>query len=379
MRKKILLNLFVLALATLLSACNAVGTGLYGRETGEDEETGNILGFVLASSVTQDTNVVSDSRMTLVLAAPSVNDTTYANNLQEIVDFQVSYASSIIGKDNVVVIVDSATLSYYQNRLPDDVILVDDIFDIWTRDFTTINPANPVQFTYTSASTPTQAESQSIQTSFTTFADKYSLTRGTSSYIIDGGNIVDDYNGNYITTTRFNTDNSLTSSTSKTELKSVLGATNVAIIEPDDDVLAHSDGMVMWLENNVLLVNDYSTINSTLRTSVLAELTSSFPSATIVEVPVQYADNAAVSQVTNINSACGVNLNSVVTNNYVYVPTFNMSHDSSAVAKIRENTSRTVVEIDAQNVCALGGSVRCLTWQVTGDNASKLIIAARQN
>lgn len=320
------------------------------------------------------TNKISDNRMTLVLSAPSVNDPYYRPAFNRIVKFQIQYINAVKGRDNIILIVDSATKSYYDKSVPPDVIIVADVDDIWLRDFTFVNPEKPVQFKYSHASV-SKAESIRIQSGFTRLADQYSLKRAVSDYILDGGNIVDDYNGKVVTTTRFASDNNLTVPEAKSELKKILGADQVAVIEPDEDVLAHADGMVMWLENDRLLVNNYSAINSSLRESVMSELIRSFPSVKIVEVVTGYADNSP--EFAGFNSACGVNLNSVVTYNYVYVPVFNMPHDSTAVAIIKANTNKKVVQIDASGICETGGSVRCLTLQLTGENAKKLIEAAR--
>jgi agmatine/peptidylarginine deiminase len=89
--------------------------------------------------------------------------------------------------------------------------------------------------------------------------------------MLDGGNLVDDYAGRVITTTRFMEDNELSYNEAKQELKATLGATEVAILEPDEEVLAHSDGMVSWVDKNTLLVNDYSKTPS-FRTTVMKEL-----------------------------------------------------------------------------------------------------------
>ena len=319
------------------------------------------------------TNVSDPDRMLLVLAAPSVHDNYYSDAFDEIVAFQMAYINKIIGKDNVVLIVDADTKQHYENELPRDVILVADVYDIWMRDFTTVNPMNPVQFRYTWASM-TQPESEEVQGSFNDFANSFGLTRTNTNLLIDGGNIVDDYNGNVITTTRFLEDNNLTMEQGKTELRNLLGATNVAILEPDEEVLAHSDGMVSWIDENVLLVNDYSG-DAGYRDSVLTELQQSFPSATILEVPVDYTTNPP-GVWEGFESACGVNLNATVTHKFIYVPTFGMAHEAAALQIIRDNTSKTVVEVDARNVCPMGGSVRCLTWQLAGANADKLINAA---
>lgn len=54
-----------------------------------------------------------------------------------------------------------------------------------------------------------------------------------------------------------------------------------------------------------------------------------------------------------------------------------MSHEKEALELIRANTDKEVVEINAEKVCPMGGSVRCLTWQLAGENAEKLITAAQ--
>jgi len=319
-------------------------------------------------------NEVSDSRMLLVLSAPSVDDKYYESAFADIVEFQINYALSIIGNDNVIIIVDKKTRKHYEGRVPGDILLTANIYDIWMRDFTTVNPIAPVQFKYSYASM-TETDSKEVQASFDRFADRYEVERSITDFVIDGGNIVDNYAGRAITTQRFLLDNNLEVYTAKEELKKLLGASEVAIIPSDEPILAHADGMVMWVENNVLLVNDYSS-DPGFRSKVVDELNWSFPGVNIIEVPVKY-DTNEVTEWIGFESACGVHLNSTVTFNNVYVPTFGMSHDSAAVDMIRNSTDKLVIEVDASGVCAMGGSVRCLTWQVAGDNAERLIEATR--
>lgn len=316
-------------------------------------------------------NEISDDRMTLILAAPSVHDPTYSDYFSTIVNFQVQYANAVIGNDNVIIIVDEDTKIHYTDRVPEDILITQDIYDIWMRDFTTVNPENPVQFKYTAASM-TPAQSISVQNSFINFSNAMNIQKSTSNLIIDGGNIVDNYHGRAVTTTRFLEDNNFTMNQGKTALKNLLNANEIAIIEPDDLTLAHSDGMVMWLDENTLLVNDYSN-DTTFRNMVLGELYSSFPGVNIIEIPVVFSNGG----IGNISSSCGININSVLTYNNVYVPVFDMAHDTEALQIIRNNTTKNVIPVSASGVCTLGGSVRCLTWQLTGNNAKKLILAGR--
>lgn len=320
------------------------------------------------------TNSISSNKMLLVLSAPSVNDSYYAEAFNLIVDFQVNYAKKVMGHDNILLLVNDQTRRFYQGRLPEDVLLSTEVYDIWIRDFTTINPEAPVQFTYTWASM-TRQQSREVQGSFSIFADQLDISRAKTDLLIDGGNIVDNYNGRVITTTRFLEDNRLSYEEGVQQLKQLLNAPEVAIIRPDEEVLAHSDGMVSWVDNNTLMINDYSS-DPELRNEVLNELNTAFPGVNIVEVPVDYTTNPP-GQWDGFESACGINLNATVTYQNIYVPTFNMVHETETLRLLRESTSKNVIEVDATGVCAMGGSVRCLTWQLTGTNAEKLILAAR--
>ncbi|MCU0240693.1 MAG: hypothetical protein MUC29_14730, partial [Pyrinomonadaceae bacterium] len=97
-------------------------------------------------------NEPAKDKMLLVLSAPSVHNNYYKPAFQKIVDFQIDYAATILNYDNVVVIVDKDTKRFYEGKLPEDVLLTAEVFDIWMRDFTTVNPIEPTQFQYTWAS-----------------------------------------------------------------------------------------------------------------------------------------------------------------------------------------------------------------------------------
>lgn len=319
-------------------------------------------------------NLLNDDRMLLVLFAPSIHTDHYSDSFEDIVEFQINYAKGILGHDNVIIFVDADTRPYYENKIPEDILLTEEIYDIWARDFTTVDPESPVQFVYTWASM-SKRESQNVQNSFDIVANKYEIQRTHTTLLIDGGNLVDNYAGKVITTTRFLEDNELTYDEGKQSLKDILGATEVAIIEPDEDLLAHSDGMVMWIDEETLLINDYSSFEKEYREAVHNELELSFPTVTIIEVPVEYDEN--MPDAGEISSACGINVNSVMTYDNIYVPIFDMPHEQDVLDTIRSNTNKNVIPINAEGVCALGGSVRCLTWQLTGTNADKLINAAR--
>ena len=86
------------------------------------------------------------------------------------------------------------------------------------------------------------------------------------------------------------------------------------------------------------------------------QLKTAFSGTRIIIVPLQLSDKDT--------SACGINLNTVLTNNALYAPVFGgvFSDNEERVLKtIIAHSDREVVPVEANGVCDQGGSVRCLT------------------
>lgn len=308
------------------------------------------------------------SKDLIVIASPSIvdaaEDPDYKALFQDIVDFDIAYANAVYGKDEVRIVVDADTRPYFTGKVPEEILIDAYLPHIWTRDYTVINPAKPVQFRYTPATFEgDQSVADDIQQGFDAFAEQMGLTYSKTKYLLDGGNIVDNHAGRVVTTTRFLEDNDLSMAEGKAVLKELLDADEVAILPPDEEVMAHSDGMVMFAEEDTLIVNYY---DEPMRTRVLDELNSAFPGITIVEVEANWDE-------VDLGSACGVNVNAAMTRNYIYMPHFGDDTSDDALEIIQENTSKTVVPVPANKVCKLGGSVRCLTLQLTGERAQEIL------
>lgn len=314
-------------------------------------------------------NQISDDRMLIVLSAPSIHNSYYAEIFDDIINFQVAYAETVMGNDNIVVLADAETMPYLQNRLPSDVLLQANIEDIWIRDFSTVVPNQMVQVTY-SPSYLGNGTSRLIQNSLVSFTEQHNLNYNYVDVVLDGGNVVDNNKDKAVITERVLEDNNWSVAQAKAQLRSILGIQHIAVIPYDDEIMGHADGMVMWVDDNTVLVNEY---DEPFRTNVLTALQAGLPNTNIVEVPVTFD----YSEWKDFASACGVNLNSTVTHDYIYTPIFDKSTDAQAVAAIQQHTTKEVKTIDATGVCFMGGSARCLSWQLTGNNAAKLIEAAR--
>ncbi len=317
------------------------------------------------------TNIISDERMLLVLSAPSVHEEYYAEVLDQIIAFDIAYAQAVMGHDNIIILADEDTLPYLQDELPDDILLEVEVADIWMRDFTTVIPAQMVQFSY-NPSYLERSASRYIQASFSRFAANHGLEFQESDLILDGGNVVDNNLDKIIVTERILEDNpDWTEEEIREELKYLLEIDHVAIIPQEEgEPMGHADGIVMFISEDTVAINTYG---EPFRTHVISALESDLPGVEIVEIEADYSLEIWKDFV----SACGINLNSTVTDHFIYMPVFGNANDEKSIAAIEALTDKEIIPINAEGVCFMGGSVRCLSWQVTGENARALIEAAR--
>ena len=72
-------------------------------------------------------------------------------------------------------------------------------------------------------------------------------------------------------------------------------------------------------------------------------------------------------------SACGLYTNALVTPNRIYLPQFGIPEDAIALAVVQAATEREVIPVASQMVCHMGGGVRCMSWQLRGENATALL------
>ena len=313
-------------------------------------------------------------RSLIVLAAPATDDAYYRAYRREILDFQIAYAKSILDRDNVVVLCDRPTLAELAGELPGDVLLVGPMRDVWMRDFTPVLPARPVLFRYSAAAQAgKQLDADWVQAGFTRYAKYCGLEFRRFPYVLDGGNFVDDGDARAILTDRFLADNGLGKTQAVAVLREELGVKQVAILPADpEDRLGHADGMAAFIASNAIAATRY---DEPFRTAVLGELRAAFPDVDVVEIESPAGGPPAADAA--FGSAHGLYVNATVTDRHVYVPVFGISEDAAALELFHARSDREVVPVDARKVAALGGSVRCLSGQMKGENARKLIEAAR--
>ena len=158
---------------------------------------------------------------------------------------------------------------------------------------------------------------------------------------------------------------------------------NVAIIPDPRDTTGHADGVVSFIDTNTLAIGDYC--DDKYYTAVESAVLEKFPHLDIIKLPCMDDKKAKPTKKGNwrgFSSGVGAYVNSLLTDSTLYVPQFNKAeNDKIAVDTLTMNTSRRVVTVDTSRLSHMGGSVRCMSWQIKSSEplAKAMIQAAKRS
>jgi agmatine deiminase len=318
-------------------------------------------------------------RELIVLAAPATGDDYYADAAEAIFAFHVEFAARGAVHDDVLILADSAGAERYRQALGRDRVLVAPQLDIWARDYATANTADPIMFRYTDegqgGGRRGQAEADTVQDALAALAQAAGLEFADSDLFNDGGNWVDDYAGSAVVSRKFLADNGLSEEGARAVLWQETGAEHVAFIDADEQGgLEHADGVVAFVDTNTLIINSYGD-DPAYAAALRADLEAGLPGVEIHEIVTPYDGSTIYDE--RFGSACGLYTNALVTPHRIYLPQFGIPEDRVALEQVRAATDRTVIPVPSGEVCVMGGGVRCMSWQLRGENARRLLAYAR--
>ncbi|MEM1053395.1 MAG: agmatine deiminase family protein, partial [Pseudomonadota bacterium] len=191
-----------------------------------------------------------------------------------------------------------------------------------------------------------------------------------SELLNDGGNYVDDYAGMVVVSRKFLRDNRLTEDEGKAQIRGATGARHIAFIEADEQGgLEHADGVVAFIEPGVLVINSYPE-DPDYEAALIADLERGLPGVRIHQITTPYDGSQIYDE--RFGSACGLYTNMLVTTRNIYLPQFGIPEDADALSAVGGWTDKEVVPVRSDTVCQMGGGVRCMSWQLRGQNADRL-------
>ena len=176
---------------------------------------------------------------------------------------------------------------------------------------------------------------------------------------IDGGNVVRTKDKVIMCDKVFQENPKFTEKTLIKKLEILFKVDKIIFVpwQKEVDVIGHADGMVRFLDDRTVLINDYDYYEE------LPEFVSSFKAslhnAGLVweEMPYNPYDNKSEIDAT------GIYINYLQMENVVIVPTFKQEEDDEAI-KFFESKFPNVLSIDSKEISIEGGILNCITWNI---------------
>jgi agmatine/peptidylarginine deiminase len=235
------------------------------------------------------------------------------------------------------------------------------------RDFPSTMPKLQVKFKYRPEYLKS-SKAKKDEAAFEKFASQVGLPPlQHCNLVLEGGNIVENGENCAISSERVFKDNKGKSEDNVVKTLEAAIKRKVVFIPDPEDTTGHSDGVVSFVEKDVLFVGSYPDPDGQeYFKEIDKEVKKEFPSMNIVPLPCYEVKKKSYGFV----SAEGSYANSLVTNNAVYLPYFtNQTSNKRAFDVFTSYTDKHVVPVhSAGKLALLGGSLRCMTWQIDQDH-----------
>ncbi|OFY87593.1 MAG: hypothetical protein A3K10_03280 [Bacteroidetes bacterium RIFCSPLOWO2_12_FULL_31_6] len=234
--------------------------------------------------------------------------------------------------------------------------------DIWCRDYMPIQIGKDefVLFNYF----PSYLKGASkLRTNNKKVCEKHGINYTFSQIILDGGNVVR-HNDKAILTDRIFAENKtkIGDSSLLNKLEKLLKSEIIIIPTEEVDVVGHADGMVRFIDNKTVLVNDYSKTDS--QKSFQEKLYSALVSINleIVFTPYFPDENWFSKNKYDIAPATGVYMNFLQVGETIFLPQFSIPQDKTAVTFFLNYFN--VITIDCKELAKHGGLLNCISWEI---------------
>jgi agmatine deiminase len=234
--------------------------------------------------------------------------------------------------------------------------------DVWAVDYMPIQTAlnKFVRFTYNPSYLQTKKLLKTIS-DVDAICKKIGIETEKTDIILDGGNVTR-WSNKVIMTDRVFIDNpTIERKQLIKELYNRLQVENIYFIpEQPDDYTGHADGMVRFIDENTVVINDYSREKEWFHRAF--EIAIHNTKLEYITIPYNVYDNISNDQ------ANGDYINYLQMEDIVIIPTFGIKEDEEVVRQFEAIFSgQTIVTINSNEVANDGGVLNCITWNIKKD------------
>lgn len=185
-----------------------------------------------------------------------------------------------------------------------------------------------------------------------------------SEIILDGGNVVKSENKVIITDqiVKENKGKDLKKELIP-ELRKLFEIEHIIIVPHlPYDWTGHADGIVRFIDNETVLINDYS--KTTQSESWQKKFKKVLDDNKLNCFTIPYLEEVRKND-EGVTPATGCYMNFLEINNKIFLPKFNISEDSSAVKIFNESIEKKIIPVEnCEIVAERGGILNCITWNI---------------
>lgn len=234
--------------------------------------------------------------------------------------------------------------------------------DIWCRDYMPIQTPSGklIQFRYEPSYLKGNQEWENSRSDVREVDKINGFNPLFSDINLDGGNVVMFKNKAIITDRIFSENPDLEKDYIRKKLAELLECELIIIpaLAKSYDYTGHADGMIRWVDDNTVIVNDLSNDSTTFKN----KMNRAMRMANLNYIEFPYFDYKIEG---NDGHAIGVYLNYLEVNNLIVMPVFgyNGNKDKEAFEKLKQIFPNKIIEtIDYNEVALCGGILNCSTW-----------------
>ena len=294
------------------------------------------------------------SKQVIVVSLPGEESTSYYRELKYIAAYFNELDKATYGRDHLFIIHDRSGRFYLDKYTFKHAkfIEVATYVDPWTRDFPPTIPELQVKLKYRprylKRSTALRDEKSYEEFGFLVELPQQPFY----DIVLEGGNIVENGKDKAIITERVFEDNPHLTEDEIAETLEAAIKRKIVFVQDPLDTTGHSDGLVSFVEKDVVLLGFYPDHDPTYNYNVERAIKQAFPNVQVVPLPSYEVKKTSWG----FASSEGSYANSLVTYNAVYLPFFaNETHNQIAL-EVFENKHR-----QGSHSCSLGWE-SCGSW-----------------
>ncbi len=188
--------------------------------------------------------------------------------------------------------------------------------------------------------------------------DEIGLSTNKTDIILDGGNVIKSSNKVIMTDRVFVDNPNIDRKKLLNQLHELLQVDKLYFIpEQPKDFTGHADGMVRFIDDNTVVINDYSREKAWFYRAF--EIAIHNTGLDYIRIPYNVYDNKSD------NYANGDYVNYLQMENNVFIPTFGINEDDAAVKQFEKIFSgQNITTIDSNEIAFDGGILNCISWNI---------------